>query len=66
VEEPTDDDFDDEDNKMKKSLPTYKLKVLSESELSKLIMKFNLLGWFWDDKTKNQPCYSQILHRQER
>ena len=49
VEESTDDDYDGEDDKMKKSLPKYKLKVLSEYKVSNLIMKFDLLGRFWDD-----------------
>ena len=49
MEESTDDDYDGEDDKMKKSLPKYKLKVLSEYKVSNLIMKFDLLGRFWDD-----------------
>jgi len=66
VEESTDDDYDDEDDKKKKSLPKYKLKVLSEYKVSNLIMKIDLLGWFWDDKGKKQPCCVEILHRQAR
>jgi hypothetical protein len=66
VEESTDDDYDGEDDKKKKSLPKYKLKVLSEYKVSNLIMKFDLLGWFWDDKGKKQPCCVEIFHRQAR
>ena len=60
MEESTDDDYDGEDDKMKKSLPKYKLKVLSEYEVS------NMLGRFWDDKGKKQPCCVEIFHRQAR